>query len=689
MKKILTLMLLAVLAAACTKDADPRFELEPDEGALKIGLALASSPSPDDKIVIKIYKIAPAGSENAGERQLVRRYTSLGDVPQYLALVADDYCVTVDVGDDTVTASRTAKLYRGEQTFKVQAGLISNVTVDCKLRSTVVAVAYADSVGESLEEGYSTEIIAAESFDTPEDEIVPAPRMTFTQSGEGYFLMPQDVSTLSWRFEGVHPVEGSIAKSGTITDVKAGARYTVRLKYSKDANGMLVFTASVDETIEEFDDNISFSPDPTIMGEGFDTDIRYDYLSGSHTYVVSAQAAITQLKIAVGETVYDILSSSCPGVTVERTDDKNIRLTLADDFFAQLSGGVHSLLFKVVDADGGKIEKPVEYRTQGVNPLGDDDYDLWTGTASFTATVFDSSAASVAIAYREQGGEWRQTTAVAAGDGTYTASGTDFHAGKSYEYRLLLSSAQKGCSMTVAMPEGAQLPNGDMERWSKPDKAYFPYAQGDAPFWATGNPGSTSLGDKWNLTTPSTDIHAGSAGSQSAYLKATYPNAMGIGKFAAGNLFVGDFSLSGLDGMVDFGRPFEYTAKPKALKFWMKNNAGEINRNSGKPISGTDINQAVVILANWTKPRRVDTSNIDATFLDVENLDKEPGVVAYGVFRTQESAAEWYEKTIDLTYISDERPNYIVVSFATSAYGDYFCGSEDSYMYIDDVKLVY
>jgi len=108
MKKILTLMLLAVLAAACTKDADPRFELEPDEGALKIGLALASSPSPDDKIVIKIYKIAPAGSENAGERQLVRRYTSLGDVPQYLALVADDYCVTVDVGDDTVTASRTA-----------------------------------------------------------------------------------------------------------------------------------------------------------------------------------------------------------------------------------------------------------------------------------------------------------------------------------------------------------------------------------------------------------------------------------------------------------------------------------------------------------------------------------------------------------------------------------------------------
>ena len=49
MKKILTLMLLAVLAAACTKDADPRFELEPDEGALKIGLALASSPSPEDR----------------------------------------------------------------------------------------------------------------------------------------------------------------------------------------------------------------------------------------------------------------------------------------------------------------------------------------------------------------------------------------------------------------------------------------------------------------------------------------------------------------------------------------------------------------------------------------------------------------------------------------------------------------
>lgn len=689
MKKILTLLLLAVLVAACSKDADRRFELQPDEGALQMGVALASTLSPDDKIVIKIYKIAPEGSENAGERQLVRRYTSLDDVPQYLALVADDYCVTVDVGDDTVTASRTARLYRGEQAFTVRAGIVSNVTVDCKLCSTIVAVDYDATVDEALEEGYLTEIIAAESFDTPEDEIVPAPRMTFARSGEGFFLMPDDVTTLSWRFEGVHPVEGSIAKAGTINNVKAGARYTVRLKYSKDADGMLVFTASVDETIEEFDDNISFSPDPTIMGDGFEMDILHTYLSGEHTYVVSAQASITQLKISDGETVYDMLSSEYPGVTVVRTDDKNIRLTLADEFFAQLSGGLHSLIFKVVDADGGKIEKPVEYRTQGVNTLGEEDYDLWSGTVSFTATVLDTSASTVAVAYREQGGEWRQATAVAAGDGTYAASGTGFQAGRSYEYRLLLSSVQKGCTMTVAMPDGTQLPNGGMERWSKPDKAYFPYAQGDAPFWATGNPGSTSLGDKWNLTTPSTDIHAGSAGASSAYLKAMYPNAMGIGKFAAGNLFVGEFSLSGLDGMVDFGRPFEYTAKPKALKFWMKNNAGEINRNPGKPISGTDINQAVIILANWTKPRRVDTSNIDATFLDVENLEKEPGVVAYGVFRTQESVSEWYEKTIELTYISDERPNYIVVSFATSAYGDYFCGSEDSYMYIDDVKLVY
>jgi len=681
MKKILSILCLALLATFCSKQDDEQVPAT-DRGAVRMNVALAGSAPADGSIAVKIYRVTDT------ERQLIRRYTSLADIPDYLALLADNYCVTVEAGDK-LPASMTDKSYSGETEFTVTPGAVTDITVDCKMLSTIVAVEYDATVTDLFESGYATTVAVGESCDKTAIAQNGTPNLTFAADGEGYFIMPEGETSLAWQFEGTHTVEGQIVKSGVITDVKPAVKYTVRFKYSKDADGMLAIVATVDESVSEFDDNISFSPNPTIIGDGFDINEEQRFIGGGHNYSVSAVAAISELTVTVGDTVCDLLSGNHAGIAVTVTDDKNIVVTLGEEFFAKLSGGRHEVVFNVKDADGGKLEQSVAYTTQGVNPLATSDYDLWNCTATFSATVFDTAATDVIIAYRQQGGEWKNVTATHTAGDIYTAAGSDFFAGTTYEYRLLMSAAQVGAALQTATPDGAQLPNAGLESWSKPEKAYYPYAEGEAAFWTTGNDGSTTLGDKWNLTTPSTDVHAGSEGATSAYLKSQYPSFLGIGKFAAGNLFIGEFSMNGMDGIVDFGRPFTYTAKPKALSFWMKNLAGQIDQNSGKPISGTDINQAVIILAKWDAPRRVDTKNIDQTFLDVENLDKEPGVVAYGVFRTQESVAEWYERTIDLTYISDERPNYIVVSFAASAYGDYFCGSTDSYMYIDDLKLIY
>ena len=35
------------------------------------------------------------------------------------------------------------------------------------------------------------------------------------------------------------------------------------------------------------------------------------------------------------------------------------------------------------------------------------------------------------------------------------------------------------------------------------------------------------------------------------------------------------------------------------------------------------------------------------------------------------------------------KPTLLVLTFSCSGYGDYFTGSTDSYMYIDDVEFVY
>lgn len=682
MKKIFTILCLALLAASCQRECGDEPILPADQGALKMSVALSGTPAADQSIAVKIYRVADT------ERQLIRRYTSLSDIPDYLALLADDYCVTVEAGEK-LPASMTDKSYRGEKEFSVEPGAVTAVTVDCRLLSTIVDVEYDATIAEKFESGYATTVAVGESCDKNTLSQQGTPHLKFDASGEGYFIMPEGETSLAWQFEGTHTAEGEIIKSGIIADVKPAVRYTIRFAYSKDADGMLSITATVDESVEEFDDHISFSPDPTILGDGFDIAEEQRYAGDEHRYLVSALAAISELGVSIDGQHYDLLSGSHAGIGVSITDDKNITVTLGEELFSTLCGGNHTVIFNVTDADGGKAEQSVSYLTQGINPLLPADYDLWYCTATFSATVFDPAATTCRIAYREQGGEWKSIEAVRTADDTVSATGGDFFAGKNYEYRLLIGQTQAGASLQTATPDGAQVPNGNMESWSKPGKAYFPYADGDAAFWKTGNEGSTTLGDSYNLTTPSTDVHAGSEGTTSAYLKSLFAGIGSLGKFAAGNLFIGEFSMKGMNGMVDFGRPFTYTAKPRALSFWLKNNPGQINNNSGKPVSGTDINQAVIILANWSSPRRVDTSDIENTFLDVDNLDKEPGVVAYGVFRTQEAATEWYERTIELTYVSDERPNYLMISFAASAYGDYFCGSTDSYMYVDDIKLIY
>ena len=165
-----------------------------------------------------------------------------------------------------------------------------------------------------------------------------------------------------------------------------------------------------------------------------------------------------------------------------------------------------------------------------------------------------------------------------------------------------------------------------------------------------------------------------------------YPSMLGIGKFAAGSIFFGRFvGTQGTNGKTDFGRPYTFTARPKAVKFWYKNSQGTINKTGNIEKSGTDLLKVFVAFCNWTEPHRVDTSN-SGTFFDPRNAE---GVTAYGYFETTESSAEWTEKTIDIIYNSDEKPNYLVFTFTVSGYGDYFTGSTDSWGYLDDVELVY
>ena len=676
MKKIFAILGAVLVLASCSKDIDPSVEMATNEGAVRFGVAIAEDMQ-EKSAIIKIYKV------EGEEQQLVRRYEALGDVPEYLSLLNGNYVAKVQVGEKNIT-SFDEKYYIGEQPFVIEAGIVTPVTVDCQLQSTIVKVNYDATVAEKLNEGYFTNVSIAESYDAEGIATGDIHSLRYEKTKEGYFILPAEHTSLFWHFEGTHPVEGDIVKEAVIENVKPAAKYTITLKYSKDAPGNLVLEATVDESIEEVDDTLIFSPDPTVMGDGFN-EKETQLSTTARTYNVSSLANITTMTITLGDAEFDLINGTTEGISVVKSDDMNYKVSIAPEFFNITTGGAHNVEFNILDVDGGKLKKAINYNVQGIMALGAEDYSLWFGTATFKANIVDAAATSVKIAYSADGASWTEMDAVAAGNGIYTAQSTDFACEKSYTYKLIVGGVEYGKTLALTTAAGAQIPNGDMERWHTASWV-LPYGEGDTPFWLTGNEGGAMVSA--TLTQSSDDVRPGSAGTKSAYLKSQYASMLGIGKFAAGNLFTGTFALSGMDGIVTFGRDFAFTAKPKSMSFWMKNNEGTINQ--GSQASGSDIYTVMVIITDGTT-YSVNTKD-ESTFLKVDKLDSIPGVIGYGYISNTDSRAEWTEETINIIYREDMKnvkPKKLVVSFTPSGYGDYFCGSTDSWMYVDDIVLNY
>ena len=662
MKRIFAFLSAVLVLASCSKDTEPVVEMAINEGAMRFGVAMQAEIGTEDDVLVKIYK-----DEN-GEQKLIRRYEALSDIPEYLVLLSGDYVAKVQVGERQI-ASFDQRYFIGEQPFTVTDGEVTEVDVECHLLSTTVCVEYDATVVEALNEGYFTAVAVADNYDAQAIEIGDVFALNYETTKDGYFVMPEGQTTLFWHFEGTHPVEGDIVKEAAIAEVKPGYKYTVKLKYSKDAPGDLKIEATVDVSVEEKDDTIIFSPDPTIMSDGtFElTDVQYS-TTESRTYLVSSLADINVLNIEVGGQVFDLLQGDVAGVEVVMTDATNYTVSVKAEFFNEVEAGSQNLTIHVEDIDGGRLNKSIAYSVQGILPFTAEQRNLWARKATFKVNVVNSEATDVVVAYSTDGSTWSEAVATKGADGLYTAAISDLSTSKNYTYRLKIDGVEFGKSYSFATEDGVQLPNSGFEEWSN--------EKTPAGLWNSGNNSFVTL------MTRNEGAHSG---SYAAFLKSQYAV-----KFAAGNLFTGDFQLniSTMSGVVTFGKSFSFNASPKSFSFWMKNTQGTINK--GDKASGTDIYTAMVLITEGNR-YAVDTTN-ESSFLALDRLGTLPGIIAYGYVSDTDSNADWVQKTITLNYVDGwetKTPKMVVVSFTPSGYGDYFCGSTDSQMYVDDVQFNY
>lgn len=335
--------------------------------------------------------------------------------------------------------------------------------------------------------------------------------------------------------------------------------------------------------------------------------------------------------------------------------------------------------------------------------------DVWATVAWLRAEGDTSGGDECGFMYRESGsGEWSKYVVSSVGDGYFEAKISGLKPLTIYEIKSYIGELESTVESRTS-EDTPTLPNGDFESWSKPSKVIYPFLDEASRYWDTGNTGSTTLSENDNLTEgDSSDIRPGTSGTTSARLTSKFVGIGSLGKFAAGNIFVGAYerTLGMSGGIIALGRTF--TQRPIALRGWVKYNCGVIDKVDQIP-SGveivqnvtTDIGTIYMALGTWS-PQSYTYSGTTYTATQqtpvfISTSDKstifDPAgdeVVAYGEVQYRASTDGWIEFEIPLNYYTTSVvPSNIIIVASASLYGDYFTGSTSSQMWVDDFELIY
>lgn len=299
--------------------------------------------------------------------------------------------------------------------------------------------------------------------------------------------------------------------------------------------------------------------------------------------------------------------------------------------------------------------------------------------------------------YREAGAEnWIAVPKeyVTVNGGQFYARVPHLKANTTYECRAF-SDGQRAKEVQFSTVDMGSFPNMGFEDWHKSEKSVIcPWAKDGSVFWDTGNHGSAIVGEK-NVTTNVPDIRPGSTGKYAACLSSQ--NILGV-KFAAGNLFVGEYKKTqGTNGILGFGR--EFVSYPTALKGWFKYKTApitEVSKGYEKLKNLPDTCIVWVALGDWELTQNAETGQKTAVEIRTDNnnngkyFDKnDPHVIAYGEMTCGEDVNEYKSFEVKLDYRATNRvPTSLLIVCSASKYGDYFTGGE-SVMWIDDFSLVY
>ncbi len=641
----------------------------------------------------------------------VRKYNGLANIPvEGVKLAGGNYVAELWAGD-SVSASFDKKYYKARVPFTISAGA-TQVELCGRIANVVASVNYSADVNDVLSD-YTMTIghdRGSLTFDDPANQ-------------KGYFMMPSTDKNLTWTLTGRKNDGSQYTRSGVIENAKPCTEYILNVKCTPQSEdtGAGFLDIFIDETEIPVEDDITIILPPSIKGYGFDiASTIYSPAFGVGRKSVYISAATASMKSVIvkssllepifGEDDVDLLNSSAAvAETLNNAginwvynsnldgDLSNLKLNFEESFMNKLGYGEYDIEFTATDSEGNVSEATMHISISEAkviaNPLPESS--VWATSVTLSADIAADDATNCAIEYREKGAsDWtRVEPELSRASTSFSVTINGLKPATTYEYRAVCDG-YVGSTMNFTTESAEQVGNAGFEEWNTSKAPYLLYTS--EMYWDSGNHGSATL--KKNVTEP--DSQYKHSGNYSAKLASQYVALFGIGKFAAGNAFVGKYlATDGTDGVLGFGRPF--TSRPKALRVWAKyrpvavdyanNNVPDLPKGAmDEGIIYFALTDGSVMDSEYPEyPMVVKTKN--GQFFDAARRAK-GDVIAYGEHRFvgNTEGDDLVEFVIPLDYYKqDAKSKYLIMCVAASRGGDYFCGGAGSTLWIDDVEFIY
>lgn len=697
-------------------------------------------------------------SKKGGEinKSLLYKYKGLDNVPPTIRLNPGEYVAEAWTGD-SVSASFDKKFYRGYEIFEIKNGDVQNVSLNCRIQNVVVSINTTGSTALNSNlmdlNSYKVEVKSKTASLVFTNDNAETAKGYFMLSKKD--LTSEDGPVLEWEITGKRKDGEDFSKNGVIENVERAHHYLLNFEYKPGSNqnsemGAAFIQLKIDDENLNSGSQTVVGP-PSFSGLDFKIEKQLVYLEETvpekvvkvcgygdikELYVSSESTALglpaTPVNIIGHETIASYNEAGLTWSKITKNSTTNLStmyLTFSSTMLSKLSRNYekeHKITITAIDGRGYQASAVLrivrnESAIETVDPIiieavEEDDWKAIKPTSvTLKATIADGVEGTPGIEYRKAGTEdnWTFVAANSAANAPrhltrgivkISVTLTGLTPSTAYEYRAACGEwkSEETMNFTTDAPVFV-IPNYGMEYWTTKDitstyqgksdtfnNILIPTSTDEHEFWGTGNPGAATM-NKILTSNVESPKHSG---KYSAQLKSMFVGIGVIGKFAAGNLFAGEYlKTDGTDGILSFGRPFN-GSHPQSLDVWVKYNPGIADSNGANskyiPKGSKDMGQ--IYWALTTEPIEIRTNSSNLKLFD----KNDPAVLAYGQYTFEEdygaSDGGLKHLSIPIEYFDRSKgktPAYIVIVCSASKYGDYFCGGEGSTMYLDDFELVY